>query len=182
MLPSSLRLSPPADRWDVALLKEKGGPAVKEIYANAQGDVFVECERTGVLELAKMLHAAGCDYCAEVTAIDYLQHSAYEANPEMPRFTVAHVLYSIPKNTTLILRTAVPEDDCRMPSLANVWRGADWLEREVFDLMGIRFDGHPDLRRIMMWEGYEGYPERKDFPWRDPEWENPWRDRYPGKV
>lgn len=179
MLPPHLRLPPP-DRWDVALLKEKGGPAVKEIYANPQGDVFVECDRAGVFGLAKMLHAAGYLYCNEVTAVDYLKHSGRKAG-ETPRFTVVHVLTNFERNTTLILRTAVPEDDCRMPSLAPIWRGADWLEREVYDLMGVVFDGHPDLRRIMMWDGYEGHPERKDFPWRDPEFEDQWRERYPGK-
>ena len=173
-------VSPP-DRWDVSLLKERFADKA-QLYASPQGDVFAEVAREHVFEMAKALYDEGYDYCAEVTAVDYLKHKSYRPEEGMPRFTVVYVLYSTAKNTQIILRVPVPEDDCKAPSLAPIWNGADWMEREVYDLMGVVFEGHPDLRRIMMWEGYEGHPERKDFPWRDPEWENPWRDRHPGKI
>ena len=64
----------------------------------------------------------------------------------------------------LRLRTAVSEEKSELPTVTTVWRTADWHEREAFDMMGIRFGGHPDLRRILMWEGYPYFPLRKDFP------------------
>jgi NADH-quinone oxidoreductase subunit C len=95
------------------------------------------------------------DFCVCVTATDEL--------PEEPRFRVVAVLHSHPTGRRVRLRCAVAEGE-EVPSLVPVWPGANWMEREVLDLFGIRFEGHPDPRRILMPEAYGWHPLRKDFP------------------
>ena len=82
----------------------------------------------------------------------------------IPRFEVVYELYGMSHHTYLRLKIAVDEEVCEVPSVTSLWRTADWHEREVYDMMGIRFTNHPDLRRILMWEGYPYFPLRKDFP------------------
>ncbi len=81
-----------------------------------------------------------------------------------PRWTLVYELYSVGHRCHLRLKTHVSEERSELPTVSGVWGAADWQEREVYDMMGIRFRGHPDLRRILMWEGYPYYPLRKDFP------------------
>ncbi len=81
-----------------------------------------------------------------------------------PRFEVVYELYSMSSAVHLRLKLVVSEDDLSVPTISDVWRTADWHEREIFDMMGIKFSGHPDLRRILMWDGYPFFPLRKDFP------------------
>jgi NADH-quinone oxidoreductase subunit C len=84
--------------------------------------------------------------------------------PLEPRFEVNYHLVSIPRRDKLRLRVKLSGQDAVLDSLVPVWPGANWLEREIFDLMGIRFTGHPDLRRILLPDDWEGYPLRKDYP------------------
>jgi NADH-quinone oxidoreductase subunit C len=81
----------------------------------------------------------------------------------VPRFEVIYHLYSFRENRRLRVRVRTGEDEA-VPSVAAIWRGAAWAEREVFDLFGIRFSGHPALLRLLLWEGFAGHPLRKDFP------------------
>ena len=81
-----------------------------------------------------------------------------------PRWTIVYELYGITHGLRLRLKTNVGEEKSELPTLTSVWRTADWHEREIYDMMGIRFRGHPDLRRILMWDGYPYFPLRKDFP------------------
>jgi NADH-quinone oxidoreductase subunit C len=81
-----------------------------------------------------------------------------------PRWTVVYELYGIAHACHLRLNTSVSEERSELPTVSMVWRTADWHEREAYDMMGIRFAGHPDLRRILMWDGYPYFPLRKDFP------------------
>jgi NADH-quinone oxidoreductase subunit C len=83
---------------------------------------------------------------------------------EDPRWTVVYELCGLGHGVHLRLKTHVSEEVSELPTVSGVWRTADWHEREVWDMMGIRFSGHPDLRRILMWEGYPYHPLRKDFP------------------
>ena len=83
---------------------------------------------------------------------------------EEPRFEVVYELYSLEQNIHLRLKTKVSEDSLEVPTLSHLWEGANWHEREIFDMMGIRFANHPDLRRILMWDGYPCFPIRKEFP------------------
>jgi NADH-quinone oxidoreductase subunit C len=98
----------------------------------------------------------GFDLLLDITSVD-----GYGSDP---RWTVVYELCGIGHGRHLRLRTPVSEERSELPSVTGVWRTADWHEREVFDMMGIRFRGHPDLRRILMWEGYPYFPLRKDFP------------------
>ena len=90
--------------------------------------------------------------------------TAVDRFPNEPRFEVVYHLHSIETNERVRLKCRLPGMDPAIESVTSVWRGANWYEREVFDLFGIRFLNHPDLRRIMMPEGWEGHPLRKDYP------------------
>ena len=85
--------------------------------------------------------------------------------PEMPRFEAVYHLYSLANKWRIRIKCRLG-DPPLIPSVTGVWRTANWHEREAWDMYGIRFTGHPDLRRIYMWEGFEGFPQRKDFPLR----------------
>lgn len=95
------------------------------------------------------------NFLRAVTAVDYLHRE--------PRFEVVYVLYSMELRHMLTVRVVVPEDDCTVPSVGHLFGTALWQEREVWDMYGIRFDGHPDLRRVMLYEEFEGHPLRKDY-------------------
>lgn len=106
-----------------------------------------------------------CAFCKSGLNFDYLVDlSAVDNYGEDPRWTVVYELMSQSQNVYLRLKTSVSEEKGELPTVATVWRTADWHEREVYDMMGVRFAEHPDLRRILMWEGYPYYPLRKDFP------------------
>jgi len=98
----------------------------------------------------------GYDMLLDITSLDEYG--------EDPRWVVVYELYSLAHRAHLRLKTRVTEAASELPTVSTVWRTADWHEREIFDMMGIRFRGHPDLRRILMWEGYPYHPLRKDFP------------------
>jgi NADH-quinone oxidoreductase subunit C len=98
----------------------------------------------------------GFDYLVDITSIDNYG--------EDPRWTIIYHLYGYGHHCSLRLKTEVSEEHSKLPSVIGVWPTADWHEREIYDMMGLHFRGHPDLRRIMMWEGYPYFPLRKDFP------------------
>jgi len=98
----------------------------------------------------------GFDYLLDVSSLDNYG--------EDPRWTLVYHLHSLSHFCHLRLKTDVSEEKSELPTISSVWRTADWHEREIYDMMGIRFRGHPDLRRILMWEGYPYFPLRKDFP------------------
>ena len=98
----------------------------------------------------------GFDYLVDISSVDHFGSE--------PRFEVVYTLYSMKDGVHLRLKSTVSEDACEAPTVSDIWPTANWHEREVYDMMGIRFAGHPDLRRILMWEGYPYHPLRKDFP------------------
>ena len=81
-----------------------------------------------------------------------------------PRFEIVYELYSYASNLSLRIKSATSEDEAEFPSVTSVWPAANWHEREAYDMMGVRFSGHPELKRILMWEGYPFFPLRKEFP------------------
>ncbi|GAB4176447.1 MAG: hypothetical protein Fur0032_16430 [Terrimicrobiaceae bacterium] len=106
-----------------------------------------------------------CSHCRDVLGFDYLVDiSSVDHFGQEPRFEVVYELCHLENSSHLRIKTALGEDEPVVPSVCHIWEGANWHEREVFDMMGIKFDGHPDLRRILMWEGYPYFPLRKDFP------------------
>ena len=120
-------------------------------------------ETTLVMERAA-IHAIA-NFCKEELGFDYLVDvSGVDHFGEEPRFEMVYELYSMARGQHLRLKIAVSEDDPEVPTVSDIWATADWHERETFDMFGIRFSGHPDLRRILMWEGYPFHPLRKDFP------------------
>jgi NADH-quinone oxidoreductase subunit C len=96
------------------------------------------------------------DYLVDITSIDNYG--------EDPRWGLVYHLYGLEHRCYLRLRTQVGEEKSEVPTVTGIWRSANWHEREIYDMMGVRFRGHPDLRRILMWEGYPYFPLRKDFP------------------
>ncbi len=109
--------------------------------------------------------AAICVFAKEELGFNYLLDiSSVDNYGDDPRWTVVYELSRLPDDVHLRLKTKVSEEKSELPSVIGVWRTADWHEREIYDMMGIRFRGHPDLRRILMWEGYPYFPLRKDFP------------------
>ena len=106
-----------------------------------------------------------CRYVKEQLDFDYLVDlCSIDNDDEAPRWTVVYHIYSYKDFQHLRLKVNVGEEESKLPSVASIWRTANWHEREVFDMMGIDFIGHPDMRRILMWEGYPYHPLRKDFP------------------
>lgn len=121
-------------------------------------------------EITLVLKDAGriaevCAYAKESLGFDYLVDiTSIDNYGEDPRWTIVYHLYGYGTRAHVRLKTAVSEEQSELPTVTGVWRTADWHEREIYDMMGIRFRGHPDLRRILMWEGYPYFPLRKDFP------------------
>jgi NADH-quinone oxidoreductase subunit C len=120
-------------------------------------------DATGVLEASVLVDAlralrddGGFEMLMDVTAVDYLG--------DTPRFEVVYHLYSIDHNERVRLKVRVEEAAAQIPSVVDVYPSANWMEREVFDMYGIDFVGHPDLRRILLYDEFEGHPLRKDYP------------------
>jgi NADH-quinone oxidoreductase subunit C len=106
-----------------------------------------------------------CQFAKDELGFDYLiDLSTVDHYGDDPRFEVVYELYGLGHGCHLRLKTRVSEETSELPSVTGVWRTADWHEREAFDMMGVKFTGHPNLTRILMWEGYPHFPLRKDFP------------------
>jgi NADH-quinone oxidoreductase subunit C len=117
------------------------------------------------LELTLAQIEPACRFSKEELGFDFLADlSSVDNFGDEPRFEVVYELYSLGSNIHLRLKIRISEDHLEVPSVVHIWATANWHEREVYDMMGIRFSNHPDLRRILMWEGYPYYPLRKDFP------------------
>ena len=138
-------------------LRAKFGDLISE-PAEARGEVSLKiADAERVVEVCTFAkNELGFDYLLDVTSTDNYG--------EDPRWTVVYHLHGLSHFCHLRLKTDVSEEKSELPTVTSVWRGADWHEREIYDMMGIRFRGHPDLRRILMWEGYPYFPLRKDFP------------------
>jgi NADH-quinone oxidoreductase subunit C len=125
--------------------------------SEARGETTIRLPRARLLDACRHLKTeGGFDMLTDLCGVDNYG--------EEPRFEVVYHLYSMMGRCWLRLKVALPEDDPVVDSVASVWRGADWHEREAFDMFGIRFRGHPNLKRILMWDGYPYFPLRKDFP------------------
>jgi len=105
------------------------------------------------------------EFCRDKLSFDYLLDiTSIDNFGEEPRFEIVYHLYSMPHAAHLRLKLKVSEDIGALDTVSDIWPTADWHEREIYDMMGIKFNGHPDLRRILMWDGYPFFPLRKDFP------------------
>lgn len=120
----------------------------------------VTIARTALHEaLATLQTDCGFDMLADITCVDFLTY-----RDATDRFVVVYNLTNTESNQRLVVHVPVPEQDLCLPTVTDLWAGADWLEREVWDLFGIVFEGHPDLRRILLPAEFSGHPLRKDYP------------------
>ena len=142
----------------LAKLGERFGDAIVATHSNLGDDTAV-VRREKIVEICTFLRddpALRFDLAMDLTGVDYLG--------EEPRFEVVYHLYSLEKKHRVRIKARVPEDDPTIDSVVPVWIGMDWFEREAYDMYGIVFRGHPNLKRILMYESFVGHPLRKDYP------------------
>lgn len=142
----------------LTILKQQMPDAIEQSGTYVGDEIaIVPRERIlAVLELLRDHPDLQFDMLTDLTVVDYLG--------QVPRFEVVYLLYSLTHKHRIRLKVRVPEEDCWCPSATDLWRAANWAEREAWDLYGVRFNGHPDLRRILMYEEFVGHPLRKDYP------------------
>lgn len=154
----------------VVKLREKFASSIVEVV-EFRGEVTVTVKKSDILPVLSFLkQSLQYNLLTDVTAVDYL-------GKKEDRFMMVYQLYSIPVKDRLRIKAPVSEDDCRIQSATQVWQTANWLEREVYDLFGIVFENHPDLRRILMTDDWVGHPLRKDYPLQGPD-----REPYKGRL
>jgi NADH-quinone oxidoreductase subunit C len=143
----------------VALLEEKFPDEVVEVV-EFRGDTTIEVKPDRIVDICTALkdgHDTGFKYLSMIAGMDY--------SPASPRFGVVYNLYSHKHHDRITLKARLADDQSpAIDSVAKVWSTANWHEREIYDMMGIRFNGHPDLRRILMPADWVGHPQRKDYP------------------
>ena len=154
----------------VMKLKEKFAASIIDVV-EFRGEVTVTVNKDSIIDVLMFLkQSLQYNLLTDLTAVDYL-------GKKEERFMMVYQLYSIPNKDRLRIKTPVNEVDCRIPTATQVWATANWLEREVYDLFGITFDKHPDLRRILMTDDWVGHPLRKDYPLQGPD-----REPYKGRL
>ncbi len=138
-------------------IKAKFGDLISE-PVEFRGEITIKLgDAERIVEVCKFARKELCfDYLVDVSSLDNYG--------EDPRWTVVYHLRGLMNRCELRIKTNVSEEKSELQTVSGVWRTANWHEREIYDMMGIRFRGHPDLRRILMWEGYPYFPLRKDFP------------------
>jgi NADH-quinone oxidoreductase subunit C len=157
---------PVPERWEselVTALKQQYGSGILEA-SRYLGQRYLIVDSSILPEiLRRMREQEGFDYCVDITAVHYPKREQ--------QFDIVYVLYSFPKNERIRVKTRVKDGD-HIPSAFPIWPTANWLEREVFDMFGIVFDGHPGLKRILLPEDWHGHPLRKDYDilQQDREW------------
>ena len=144
---------------DAALIRTRFADSIEEVI-EAASEITVVAKRDGLIPLMTYLRdepSLRFNYLSDVAGLDLGEFAA-------PRFAISYHLYSLTHNHRLRVKVFLDEEGAHVPTLWHVWKSSNWLEREVYDMFGVTFDGHPDLRRILMPADYEGHPLRKDFP------------------
>ncbi len=144
----------------IAAAVARAGDAITDAKEFA-GEITLFVSRDRIVEVASSFKADGFNYLVDLSGVDYSKYP----NHTGPRFGVSYTLYSFQKNHRVRLKVATDEATA-IPSVTGVWKTANWHERETFDMLGVQFSNHPNLERILMWEGFNGHPLRKDFPVR----------------
>jgi NADH-quinone oxidoreductase subunit C len=135
-------------------LCRRGEESSDQLYVRVEPEHVVE-----VLRLLRNDERTSFEQLADLTCVDYLQFP-----DARDRYGVIYSLLSHTHGHRLWLKCFVNDPEPEIPTVSHLWKGADWMEREIYDMFGIRFTGHPDLRRILTWEGFGSYPLRKDYP------------------
>ncbi len=157
---------PTPQPWEsemVANFKRRFGSGIREASSYV-GQNYMVVDASVVYQVLQVLRDdEAFDYCVDITAVHYPKREQ--------QFDLLWILYSFPRNERIRVKTLLKDGEAA-PSVTGIWPTADWLEREVFDMFGIRFEGHPDLKRILLPDGWQGYPLRKDYPilQQDTEW------------
>ncbi len=139
------------------------GSFEKSFGAKIQSKTEFRAETTYMIAASDLRAIA--QFCRDELSFDYLLDiTSIDNFGEEPRFEILYHLYSMAHGVHLRLRLTVPEEAGAVDTVSDIWPTANWHEREIYDMMGIKFNGHPDLRRILMWDGYPFFPLRKDFP------------------
>ncbi len=141
-------------------LKAIFGERILDTHSYVGNDTAVVAKEA-LFEIAKHLKEdpeLQYNFLMDVTAVDYLKMN------QLPRFEVVYHLFSLPFKARVRIKVPLDEEALEVDSLVPLWPGANWFEREVYDMFGIKFKGHPDLRRILLYEEFEGHPLRKDYP------------------
>ena len=147
-------------------VKEKFPSSILDV-ATFRDELTVTVAKRDLCEICNFLYSdpdLQYRFLIDLCGVDFL--------PEIPRFQVVYFLYSMKNGQRLRLKVRVAEGES-ITSVESIWKAANWLEREVYDLFGISFENHPDLRRILLWDGYEGHPLRKDYPVEGPDFDKP---------
>lgn len=153
----------------VAKLKGAFAASVLDVKEH-RGEVTVTVKKEDIVSICQFLKdEAGYNFLCDLCGVDYLG--------QQPRFMVVYNLYNIATKERLRVKVPVAEEDARVDTVSTVWATANWHERECWDLMGISFNNHPDLRRILMPADWEGHPLRKDYPLQGPD-----REPYQGRL
>lgn len=150
----------------VKKLQERFPTSILEVKTFRDEVSFV-VQKKDIFEICKFLYSdpdLQYQMLTDLCGVDYF--------PETPRFEVVYLLYSMKNQQRLRLKIRVGDSESVL-SVESIWKAANWLEREVYDLFGIPFENHPDLRRILLWEGFKGHPLRKDFPVQGPDFDKP---------
>jgi len=143
----------------IPALQKKFPEKILEVYSQF-GDDIILFKKDALLDITEFLKAKPYEFTMllDLTCVDY--------KGEEMRFEMVYHFFSLKHLLRLRFKTRLPDDDLTIDSLSSIWRNANWLEREVFDMFGIQFIGHPYMRRIFMYDGFEGHPLRKDYPLR----------------
>src|SRR5215813_5789486 len=135
----------------------------KSLGEKLQGKIEFRAETSFTAAAANLREIS--KFCRDEFSFDYLLDiTSIDNFGEEPRFEIVYHLYSMPHEIHLRLKLRVSEETGALDTVSDIWPTANWHEREIYDMMGIKFNGHPDLRRILMWDGYPFFPLRKDFP------------------
>ncbi len=164
----------PSDRLEVSKIREKFPDAIQEVV-EFRGDTRIAVRRENIVGVLQMLRDDSdlqYNFFSECLGVDYLDPLNGGYILEKPhRFEVVYNLYSQPdnrtgkgRNTRIFIKVGVSDPNPTMPTAIGIYPGAEWPEREIYDMFGIRFEGHPDLRRILMSDDWVGHPQRKDYP------------------
>ncbi len=139
-------------------LADKFPGSILETHSH-RGDDTAVVKKEDIFAICKLLRddeALLYNFMMDLTAVDYFGKE--------PRFEVVYHFYSLQYNRRVRIKAKVSESECAIDSIVPLWASANWFEREVFDMYGISFNGHPEMRRILLYEGFEGHPLRKDYP------------------
>ena len=134
-------------------------PNLQKEFSEYRDELTLQIPKSEIVEVSKILKndsELSFNHCQDVTAIDWAKRKN--------RFTVVYHLFSLKNKFRLVVKVDVDESDCTVDTVSSVWRSANWHEREIYDMYGIKFNNHPDLRRMYMPEEFEYHPLRKDFP------------------